>query len=108
LMAQYVELGLDLASADNAVESGLTAVWMRLYTGRLKVFRTLQNWLREYRLYRRDENGKIVKQNDHLMDCTRYLENSGFARAIIRPPELWTLGKKSTGHVFEYDPCQVK
>jgi hypothetical protein len=32
----------------------------------------LQNWLSEFRIYRRDEKGKIVKQNDHLMDATRY------------------------------------
>ena len=27
----------------------------------------------EYRLYRRDDKGRIVKQHDHLMDCTRYV-----------------------------------
>ena len=30
-------------------------------TGRLKVFRTLQSWLAEYRLYRRDEKGAARK-----------------------------------------------
>jgi len=42
-------------------------------TGRLKIFKTLQNTLAEYRIYRRDEKGRIVKDNDHLMDSLRYL-----------------------------------
>jgi hypothetical protein len=73
LITDYRNLGLKLVFADNAVEAGLLDVWERLSTGRLKVFRTCQNWAAEYRLYRRDEKGRIVKEMDHLMDCTRYL-----------------------------------
>jgi hypothetical protein len=54
-------------------------------TGRLKVFRSMQQWLAEFRLYRRDERGRVVKDNDHLMDCTRYLE-SRLARMMVKPP----------------------
>ncbi|MHB1956050.1 MAG: terminase large subunit domain-containing protein [Sulfobacillus sp.] len=78
-------LGLDLEIADNAVEAGIYQVWMRLSTGRLKVFRSMTNWLSEFRLYRRDEKGRIVKQNDHLMDATRYLIMSGLSRAKVKP-----------------------
>ena len=77
LIEQYSDLGLLLAPAENAVEAGLYAVWERLSDGRLFVFSSLQNWLSEFRIYRRDEKGKIVKQNDHLMDATRYLILSG-------------------------------
>ena len=73
----YKALGLRLSKADNSVEAGIYAVWMRLSNQRLKVFKSLQNWLTEYRIYRRDENGKVVKENDHLMDCTRYGIMSG-------------------------------
>lgn len=81
LMDQYIDLGLHISPAINTVEAGIYAVWERLSTGRLLVFRSLQNWLGEFRVYRRDENGKIVKQNDHLMDCMRYLIISGLAVA---------------------------
>lgn len=57
--------GLNLVFANNAVEAGLQEVWERLSTGRIKVFKSLVAFLAEYRIYRRDENGKIVKQNDH-------------------------------------------
>jgi hypothetical protein len=62
LLALYTELQLSLTLANNAVESGLYETWQRLSTGRLKVFRILQNWLREYRLYRRDDKGRVVKE----------------------------------------------
>jgi len=83
----YINMNLDLALANNAIESGIYETWQRMSTGRLKVFNTLQNWLMEYRIYRRDEKGKIVKENDHLMDATRYLVMSGINIAITEPNE---------------------
>lgn len=72
LMELYSELGLFVRPALNAREAGIAEVWQRLSTGRLKVFKHLTDWFGEFRLYRRDEKGQIVKVNDHLMDATRY------------------------------------
>lgn len=83
----YEREGLILTLADNAVEPGLFEVYQRLSTGRLKVFNTLLNFFYEYRMYRRDDNGKIVKKNDHLMDTTRYLVMSGFDVMETEPNE---------------------
>ena len=77
--------GLDLKFADNDVDAGIAAVWQGLSTGSIKVFKSLQNWRSEYRMYHRDEKGKIVKENDHLMDDTRYLILSGMKRAKAGP-----------------------
>jgi|SRR5579872_3546903 len=74
LMEHYKRAGLLLHPADNAVESGIQIVWERLVSGRLKVQAHLENYRREISRYHRDEKGKIVKQNDHLMDCQRYIE----------------------------------
>ena len=82
-----LNLGLDVEVAFIGVESGIYEVWQRLSTGRLKVFRSMSNWLYEFRLYRRDEKGRIVKENDHLMDATRYLVMSGLDRAKVKPVE---------------------
>ena len=89
LVDDYTDHGLNITYALNAVESGLLAVWQRLSTGRLKVFSSLQSFLAEYRIYRRDENGKIVKENDHLMDDMRYLISTGLMVAMTAPPEDW-------------------
>ena len=85
LLQQYTDLGLNLTPADNAVEAGIYAVWQRLSGGRLKVFKTLQNWLAEYRVYRRDDKGRVVKSSDHLQDATRYGILSGLDIACVKP-----------------------
>lgn len=85
LRDEYRKLNLNLVSADNAVEAGLHACYQRMVSGRLKVFRTLRNWLSEFRIYRRDEDGKIVKENDHLMDSMRYLIMTGMRHARVAP-----------------------
>lgn len=85
LLQSYQDLGLDLLPADNGVESGIYDVWERMSTGRLKVFKSMQNWLNEYRIYRRDEKGRIVKEHDHAMDATRYLVKSGLDIARVQP-----------------------
>lgn len=87
LLADYLSLGLKVTPAVNAVEAGLYQVLELLSTGRLKVFRTMMSWQAEYRLYRRNEKGAIVKEFDHLMDATRYLVVSGRAVARVRPFE---------------------
>lgn len=97
LIQDYIDLGLDLEVAFNGVESGLYEVWQRLSTGRLKVFRSLSNWLYEFRLYRRDEKGRIVKENDHLMDATRYLTMTGLGRAKAKPVEKPKTPQYSSG-----------
>lgn len=76
LMDVYKELGLTIFPAKNEVEGGIQLVYAALSSGKLKVFDTLQNWQKEYTLYRRDLNGKIIKEHDHLMDATRYLLNN--------------------------------
>ena len=77
LIDLYEDNGLLLYDAENAVEAGLLRTWEWLSTGRLKVFDSLQSWLFEFRIYRRDEKGKVIKQHDHLMDATRYLMMTG-------------------------------
>src|SRR5262249_31014434 len=83
LLTKYRALGLQLSPAINAVSTGLYECWERLSTGRLKVFRSLSALRSEMRLYRRDEKGRVVKVNDHLMDAMRYLVMSG--REVVQP-----------------------
>jgi hypothetical protein len=85
LFTQYTELGLNLVPAKNAVESGIYRIQEMFAEGRIRVFNTLQNWREEITWYRRNEDGKIVKEYDHLMDCTRYLIHEFQTHAITKP-----------------------
>lgn len=80
LMQDYKDLGLKLSPALNMVDAGISALWQRMVTGNLKVFSSLPNFAKEFILYRRDLRGKIIKENDHLMDCLKYIQNN-LARA---------------------------
>lgn len=85
LISLYREAGLDVILPDKSVEAGLYEVWNRLSSGRLKIFSSCTQWFEEFRLYRRDDKGRIVKVNDHLMDPTRYMVKSGLERFITKP-----------------------
>ncbi len=83
LLDQYIDLGLPLVPANNAVTGPLWEISEAMEQGRFKIFNTCTNILNEYRLYRRDEKGKIVKKDDHAMDAMRYWWNTGREIAII-------------------------
>jgi len=106
LLDEYIKLGLKLQKADNSVEAGLFDVWVRMSTGRLKVFRSCSQWFDEFRVYYRDEKGKVVKTNDHLMDCMRYLIRSGLSIARVVPIKLYMM--KHNLDQPEYNPLTYR
>lgn len=87
LLDSYRSLGLNLELADNAVQAGIDAVWIRLSSGRLKVFSSLRNFWKEYLLYRWDKDHKVIKKNDHIMDSGRYLILSGISKMKAPPAQ---------------------
>lgn len=111
LMQLYQELGLSIVIADNSREAGIYEVYQRLSTGRLKVFSTLQNVLNEYRIYRRDDKGAVVKQDDHLMDCIRYYCMSGIPLGTFPPAFIQgykdnpsSPNNNGAQHTYDYNP----
>lgn len=86
LMQIYLKLGMRIRGAENAREAGIYTVWTRLSTGKLRVFRSCRNWFDEFRIFARDENGKIMnEQKFHLMASTRYLFLGSMNRWIVKP-----------------------
>lgn len=86
LLELYQAEGLDLVKADNSVEAGIAMISQLMAANRFKVFNTLQNWLAEFRIYRREQDtGKIAKnQDDHAMDAMRYGFMSGLEYARVK------------------------
>lgn len=74
----------------NGVEAGIADMLMRMETGRWKVFRHLTDWFEEKRMYHRRE-GKIWKEFDDLMACSRYLlMDLRYAKRVNKP--MGTIG----------------
>lgn len=78
LQKQYKDAGVNMLpqkatfpDGSNSVEAGLLEMLSRMQTGRLKIFRHLENWLAEYRIYHR-KDGKLVKLDDDAISATRY------------------------------------
>lgn len=85
LLDLYLDQGLLLDKADNAVEAGIFTVGQLFASGQLKIFNTLKNLIKELRGYQRDESGKVVKKNDHACDALRYACKSGISIMAFKP-----------------------
>jgi phage terminase large subunit-like protein len=70
----------------NGVEAGLMDMLERMETARWFVFRHLNDWWEEFRLYHR-KDGRVVKEHDDLMAASRYaLMSLRFAKTIGKKP----------------------
>jgi hypothetical protein len=89
LADQYKAQGLDtlhehaqFEDGSVSVEAGLMEMLTRMEGGRFKVFKHLNDWWEEFRLYHR-KDGKVFKQGDDLMSATRYaIMMLRFARSV--------------------------
>lgn len=101
LAKQYQEQGLKMLAeratfddGTNGLEAGITEMFDRMQTGRLRVFSHLNDWFEEFRLYHRKE-GLIVKMNDDLLSATRYgmmMRRFAVVKAKKRSPVDYGMG----------------
>lgn len=78
-----------------SVEAGVIELLERMQTRRFRVFRGLEDWLNEFRLYHRDK-GIIVKERDDLLSATRYgLMMRRFATAQASPDRVRSVGQSA-------------
>lgn len=99
----YEGEGLKLVKADKrSVEAGIFKVCQLFESGQLKIFSTLKNTISEYRTYRRDMNGKVLKKNDHAMDAMRYLIFTGLDYLELPPDSLPNRKSSSRAQRDEY------
>jgi phage terminase large subunit-like protein len=70
--ARFLKTGEeDRVSSVFSVEAGIQEMLTRMQTGRFKVFKHLEPWLEEFRIYHR-KNGTIVKEFDDAICSSRY------------------------------------
>lgn len=77
--AYYVEAGFKMLAehatwpdGSNGVEAGLFEIRDLMLKGKFKVFAGLRDLFDEFLQYHRDENGRIVKTRDDILDAMRY------------------------------------
>lgn len=87
---EFAAVGLAYDLADKEVTGGVSRCANQLLPvggkARLKVFNTCTRFIWEIENYRRDPKRKdnaVLKENDHLMDCWRYIENGLEARHAL-------------------------
>ena len=72
-----------VVKANNNVMDGIRRTSVYLKDGRLKIHRSCKDAIREFRLYRWDEDStvdKVIKEDDHAMDDIRYFCNTIMVR----------------------------
>lgn len=83
----YRDEGLNLVNAKKTDrDSGILKIQQLFDCGKLKIFSTCVNLIREIRRYQRDEKGNIVKKDDHAIDAFRYAITTGMDY-IETPPD---------------------
>ena len=75
----YEEAGWDMCHHQakwpddgNSVEQGLIEIYKLIQLGQFKIFDHLSDVFEEFSQYHRDDNGKIVKIKDDILDAIRY------------------------------------
>lgn len=79
----------------NSPEAAILDMYMRMETGRWKVFRTCRWWLEEYRTYHRDKNAKLVKLNEDVISASRHaamMLRHARTETIRRPKREYAMG----------------
>ena len=101
LFVLYRGLGLRVHPADNAVESGIYSLQEDFASGQLKVFNSCIEFQKEYVTYRRGENGKIIKENDHCLDAGRYSKLADKLARAKPQPKLSNSGGIQSGKQYD-------
>ena len=77
IIEAMLDLHLDVFAMQVDPDAGAAEVARRLATKRLKVFSTCNEWLSQYRAYRRNKDGDLVEESDGLMRAMDLLALSG-------------------------------
>lgn len=75
LIAEFEKAGFKVKKADNSVDSGIARFQNYLHKGKFSAEPNCVEFIKEVESYIRDEKGKPVKINDHILDAIRYCLN---------------------------------
>jgi phage terminase large subunit len=76
LIAEFEKEGFNVKKADNEVDGGIARMMDYLHKGKFTAEPSCIEFIKEVENYIRDDKGKIVKVNDHILDLCRYCCNN--------------------------------
>lgn len=76
-----IRYGVAADKSPGSRELGIQTVLQRMQRGQLFIFKTMPKILTEFRMYARDDQGRLRKGNDHYLDALRYLIMNGLGIA---------------------------
>ncbi len=104
--AEFQNYGIYPRHGQNEVEAGVFQMRRRINHGKLRVVSNLEEWKAEARKYRIQEraDGKfaVVKEDDHIMDPTRYI-----SMEVPYLPKVSPIKPKPLGQDVARPPTQV-
>ncbi len=100
LLDEYRQVGMNIVLGKYAKELAVDKVLERIRTGRFKVFSSCRKFLDEWRMYCRDEEGKIKKGNDHLMNALEFVMLDGLHLAKTKNTSNWKLIHQRRPRIF--------
>ena len=109
LYDEYAENGIHARPAENDVNAGINRVAEYFKRGKIKIFNTCENLLREIERYHWAEERETVsgiatpkpfKHMDHACDCLRYLVMSRAEKAYKPMPRSYDRAKPMAGELL--------
>jgi hypothetical protein len=82
LIDDYARAGLKLNLGKYAKELAIDNILERIRTDRFKIHNSCKKTMQELRGYYRNDRGKIIKGNDHLMNALEFVMTGGLEMAI--------------------------
>ncbi len=81
----YAAEGLDIRTCKKTPEADISYMTSKFKDGTLRVFSSCELWWQGYFTYSRDERFQIIKEDDDIMDASRYLIRDFYSVAKTKP-----------------------
>ena len=88
LIAEFENEGFNVKKADNTIGDGIARMQNYIHLNKFSIDPTCLEFIKEVENYIYDDKGKPYKENDHLLDATRYCCNELVAKVVA--PQCFT------------------
>ena len=95
----FKDYSIPMISADNSIHAGIAKTFQTMVDGKLKIYKTCPNTIKELREYKKHKNGFVGA--DHAMDALRYGIMSGQQLAKSKYDVDTALAQEAKDEIFD-------